>query len=217
MRDKTCASALAFFLLFSHLSAAEFSKSSVDAVSGATINNACQFVYPISVTATAATIQWTEQRKGGTCQFCFGTDSPPSGCRTVTATERNAKTINLTSLIPSTTYHIYIEMSISGETPYAALGYFTTLPSSGVVRDIAVQSRETVRVQGKKLLYGGLIRVGDRILYNDFMGRALPSHTVSVGETSSPLPSLIRGPFCVRIVRGEEVVSTFSFVTIDKP
>lgn len=165
--------------------------SVVDAVSSATINNNCKFVVPLTTTSTTAAIRWTETRTGSTCNFCYGTVSPPSTCRAVTAVERNAKTINLSGLLSGKTYYTYIQMTQPGETPYAASASFVTQPASGAYGPVISSKSTLSRISGNRLYFGSEILPLDRISAFDFTGKTLFTHSVSQGEAAMPLPRAI--------------------------
>jgi hypothetical protein len=185
--------------------------SVVDAVSSATMNNNCKFVAPVTTTSTTAVIRWTETRTGGTCNFCYGNTNPPAICRSATGNERTAKTISLSSLLPGTTYYIYIQMTMPGETPYGASASFATQPASGVSVPVISSKSTLSRISGNRLYFGSEILPNDRIIAYDFTGKTLFTHSVSQGEAVMPLPRAIPAAYCISIKRGNSFIRVFPF------
>jgi hypothetical protein len=200
------------FALFSSPQAGSLSSTSVDAVTAATVNNKCKFTLPVQSTDTSAVVTWTEQKNEGSASFCFGTASPPATCRPVSSTERSSRTIVLTGLNPKTTYNIYIEMTKSGETPYAASGSFSTLGALTVMPYSIVPNKSLSRVFENRLVIGAGILPGDRIIQTDLAGRVVFSHVLGKGERSVPLFVKGHGVYPVAVLRGGATLEKFSFI-----
>jgi hypothetical protein len=204
------------FSAFTSSFAGGLSHANVDAVTAATVNNECTFNLPVAVTSTSATVQWTEQRKGGSASFCYGIVNPPSPCRAVSSTERTLKTIQLTGLTPETTYYIYIEMSISGENPYAASGSFTTAAATGITAPVPAKRESVFYRAGNTIVFGNGIVSGDKIVGSDISGRILFSVAVSAGASSVQIPRNAAGMCLVQVMRDGTILATIPFVTMTR-
>jgi hypothetical protein len=204
-------SALCFSLMVSSHAGA-LSSTSVDAVTAATVNNKCKFNLPVLTADTSATVMWTEKETGGSASFCFGTTAPPATCRPVTSTERSSKTILLSGLTPKTTYYIYVEMTKSGETPYAASGSFTTMAPLRALSVAGMPNKSFSRVLENRLVIGSGIMPGDRVIQTDLTGRVVFSHVLGEGERSLPLFAKGHGVYPVAVMRGSITLEKFTFI-----
>jgi hypothetical protein len=70
------------------------SPAQIDAVTAATMNNACK-ITSLTATSSTFTVKWTEERTGGTMQMQYGTTNPPTTQKVVSASERAAKTVTI--------------------------------------------------------------------------------------------------------------------------
>jgi hypothetical protein len=166
----------------------------VDAVSAATVNNTCNFVTPIPVTATTATVQWTEGRTEGTATIAGDTINPPVNRRAVTAPERAATTVQLSGLKPSTRYYLYYEATKVGEMSYAASGSFATLANAAVLNPVVHATKSAA------------LREGDVLTFLDAGGRRIARQTVSSQTQLSLTRVPTAGVYLVQVTRGGRVV-----------
>jgi hypothetical protein len=203
---------LAASALIAELSASTYSATGFDAITAATVNNMCKFNYPLSVTATSAAITWTERRSGGTAKFSWGTDQANLTTRAMTATERANSTIAMTGLQAGTTYYIRVEMTKSGETPYAATGSFTTLAATAVRSSVPAANRVPLSISATRIDYGTTILPGDRITILDMQGRTVLEHVARLGEQALSLQNLQPAGAVVSVYRGYSLITRNAFV-----
>jgi len=168
----------------------------VDAIAAATINTTCAFVLPFSVTATGATVRWTEGHTDGAGVICHGTVDPPASCRDVTAAERAATSLALSGLQPATRYYVRYEVSKPGETSYAATGSFTTA-TSAVLEPAA----------GKAGCTWGTLMAGDEVTVSDVRGRLVSRRVVGRDGTMPALPTPTAAIYILRVSRQGSAVS----------
>jgi hypothetical protein len=212
MKRKWLYCVILFVMCLMSSNAGQLSRSSVDAVTAATVNNKCKFNQPVQAADTSATITWTEGETGGTASFCYGTTNPPAPCRAVTAMERSAKAILVSGLKPSTQYYIYIEMTKSGETPYAASGSFSTTAKASIISPVRPPSQSLISLTGNRLTLGTGVQPGDRIVVTDLSGRIMVERTDAGRSAGFDLPRNARGVYFVRLVRGNVALATVTFV-----
>jgi hypothetical protein len=151
--------------------------ANIDAVTGATVNNACKFT-SIVPTASSVTLKWSETESGGTATICYGQSTPPATCRSVTSAERSAKTIVLTGLKPSASYYVTLDIreGTSMSHWYMASSQFTTLKTS--VRDRAVENRRFLSIKvGTRTIRN--VHPGDRYFFTSLNGALLSQGMVT--------------------------------------
>jgi hypothetical protein len=197
---RTVSSFLAFFAMAVFPISAETKREArIDAVTAATVNNQCQFVFPIVVTGSTAAISWTFDHTGGSGIFKYWTSPTDTVTITLSASERTSMTIVLTGLKPATQYNIYLLLSKTGETSAAATGAFTTSSTSVHNGKIEDGTEKVTRLRGKAIFFGREVRPGDNVTVFDFRGRKILMHRVTEGEGSCDLPANANSAVVIRI------------------
>jgi hypothetical protein len=182
----------------------------VDAVAAATINQSCQFITPIPVTAASATVSWFEGHNDGTATFCYGAANPPTICHTVTASERIAGSVNLSGLSAFTRYNVTYDVAKPGETAYGATGSFTTASSAVLAPVAAAAVAGQLRVGSTLVAVAGGVRGGDVLTVTNSNGRVVQRLALSQGGANLVVNGLAQGIYIVSVSRAGRQVAAMA-------
>jgi hypothetical protein len=213
MEKKYLKTFLIFFVFVVNLFARSLFKDDVDAITEATINNSCKFVLPIETTDSSAIIKWTETRNGGKATFCYDTIEPPLVCRSVTSIERTIKTINLYGLKPSTTYYIYLEVTQTNYTPYAASGSFTTkAKSANLIKIDKNKEQDNIYAKRKIIFVNKKLYKNDKITITNIYGQNICNFILNNNCSSLKININSAGLYIIQIINDKKQYCKFNCV-----
>ncbi len=189
----------------------------VDAVSQATLHDACQFTLPIAVTSNSATVEWNEYHADqGDATLSYGTSKTNLTKRNITLSERTSMKLVLTGLSPNTSYFLFFEATSTEHDPYGDTTTIKTLSGSHAIQKFSTAKNIPLELLDHSVRLGSQAKPGDRLIVADCAGRTLYEHSVSGNEARIALPSASKGVYFLTYCRQGKVLDNKRFIVVNK-
>jgi hypothetical protein len=189
----------------------------VDAISGATLSTECAFTLPIKVTTRSATIEWAEWfADQGTATISYGLTAANLTTRPVTGLERSYSKLELTELLPNTSYFVFLKVTSTEHDPYGDTATIKTMDPSQALQQFVSSKNVPLEMLDHSVKLGSQARPGDRLAMTDCNGRTIFNHVVSASEGIIGLPSAAKGAYFLTYYRQGKLLDKKLFIQTSK-
>jgi hypothetical protein len=208
--------AVLFFSI--HASTSKANKAEkVDAVTSATLHEACQFTLPIAVTSNSATIEWNEYHpEQGSATLSYGTSKTNLTKRDVTLNERANMKLVLTGLSPNTNYFLFYEATSTEHDPYGDTTSIKTQKLSRTMQSFTNSKNIPLELLDHSVRLGSQAKPGDRLIISDCEGRTFYDHSVSGNDGIIGLPTASKGVYVLIYSRHGKLLDNKRFIIVNK-